>query len=98
MPSRIGLLQLSQGSLNANQTPFLQHEERAVTGVWLWQEGWGQQGDPWAAQGDPGRFVAVDVDDTEENRGEARQSRPTHVFLNPPYMFGVWESSEYSRN
>lgn len=91
MPSRRGLIQLGQGSLNANQSPFLQHghKECAVSGVWLWQKRWGQEGDPCVAEGDAGRFVAVDVDNTEGNRGEARQSRPTHVPGAPIKVWGM---------
>lgn len=48
------------------------------------EPGWGQEGDPWVAEGDVGRSVNVDVDDTEDDSGgEPRQSRPTHVLLNP---------------
>lgn len=100
MPSRNGLPQLSQGSLNAKQSPFWQHghEGCAESGVWLWQKRWeGARlgiGDPCVAEGDDGRSVDGDADDTEDDsRGEARQSRPSDVFLNPTQRLGAWEIS-----
>lgn len=77
MPSRSGLLQLGQGSLNAKQSPFLQHghEECLVSGVWLWQKRWEaarlEMGDPWVAEGD----LWIEMLMTLKMMAEVRQSR-----------------------
>lgn len=54
------------------------------------EPGWGWE----IPEGDAGRSVDGDIDDTgDDSGGETRQSRPTDVFLNPTQSLGLWEIS-----